>query len=196
MSMTGKHKTEITLEKNALAGWLRGLADSVQAGELPAETGSICLEGYKKMEISFKESYGGNVQVKLSVKFPKPSFGVLPQGEAAGEAIGEEAVEAPGSAQSGLPKYKSLKKHMKQTFKAIGMALTAGQAPPELEARSFLADSMLMVSYSGKGDEFYGAYQGKVQAFEAALNASDLEAMKALFHELAQIKRDCHSRHA
>ena len=196
MSITGKHKSEILLEKDALAGWLRELADSVQAGELPDSAGPISLEGYRKLEISFKETYGGNVQVKLAVKFPKPSHEFTGQVPPESAATGEDSTEAPGEASGGLPKYKSLKKHMKQTFKAIGLALTAGQMPPELEARSFLADSMLMIGYSGKGDEFYGLYQEKVLAFQAALDALDLEVMKALYQELAQIKRDCHSRHA
>ena len=196
MSITGKHKSEILLEKEALAGWLRDLADSVQAGELPGSAGPISLEGYRKLEISFKETFGGNVQVKLSVKFPKPSYELTGQALPESAASAEDSFEAPGESSGGFPKYKSLKKHMKQTFKAIGLALAAGQMPPELEARSFLADSMLMIGYSGKGDEFYGLYQEKVLAFQAALAASDMEAMKALYQELAQIKRDCHSRHA
>ena len=191
MNMTSKHKTEVVLEKGALADWLRALAGGVESGELGTEAGPLNLEGYKDLKVSFKEDFGGKVRVKLSVKFPKAAGGGAAQ--AGPEA---EAPEAPGESHGGLPKYKSLKKHMKQTFKAIGLALNAGQNPPGLEAQSFIADSKLMVSYSGKGDEFYGAYQEKLAAFETALAASDIDAMKGLYQELAQIKRDCHSRHA
>lgn len=192
MSMSNKHKSEATLEKSELAGWLRGLADALEAGELASESGPVSLEKYRSVKISLKETFDGKVRAKLGVKFPRPAL-VL-----AGEPGEEmEADEGEGSEEGGaLPKYKSLKKHMKQTFKAVGAALLAGQMPPLLEAQSFIADSRLMVSYPGKGDEFYAAYLDKTNAFEAALAAQDLEAAKALYLELAQLKRDCHSRHA
>jgi len=195
--MTGKYKSEAVVEKNALAGWLRELADAVEAGELPSQSGPVSLEGCRGMKLSVKHGMGETLFVKLSVKFPKPpkTLGTVQTGET-GESDypGDEDEEDDDS--GALPKYKSLKKHMKQTFKAIGAALAAGQMPPALEARSFIADSRLMVSYPGKGDEFYAAYLEKTEAFQAALDAADIEAMKALYQELVQLKRDCHSRYA
>lgn len=194
--MTGKYKSEAVVEKSALAGWLRELADGVEAGELPSQSGLVSLEGCRGMKLSVKHGMGETLFVKLSVKFPKPpkTLGAVMPGD-----TGD--VDYPGDDdeddESGaLPKYKSLKKHMKQTFKAIGAALAAGQMPPALEARSFIADSRLMVSYPGKGDEFYAAYLEKTEAFQAALDAADIEAMKALYQDLVQLKRDCHSRYA
>lgn len=188
--MSNKFKSEFMLEKGGLAGWLRTLAEAVEAGELPAETGPVSLSGYRSLKLSFEEDLDGKVLARLSVKYPKPPEAVP------GAQPGAEPEEAPGKAEEGLPKYKSLKKHMKHTFKAIGLALGAGRIPPALEAGSFLADAKLMVGYADKGEEFYGPFREKVEAFEAALAASDLEAMKALYRDLAQIKRDCHSRHA
>lgn len=194
--MTGKYKSETVVEKNALAGWLRELADGVEAGELPSQSGPVSLEGCRGMKLSVKQGLGETLAVKLSVKFPKPA---KTSGAAASDEFGGYPDDGEGD-ESGeeetLPKYKSLKKHMKQTFKAIGAALAAGQVPPALEAQSFIADSRLMVSYPGKGDEFYAAYLEKTEAFQAALDAADIEAMKALHQELAQLKRDCHSRYA
>ncbi len=187
MSMTAKHKAEIILEKDGVSAWLRELADGVDAGELASPSGPVSLEGMKGLKVAFKESFDGRVRAKLSVKFPKPVSPLIGEPGVPDEDEGEEGA---------LPKYKSLKKHMKQTFKAIGMALNAGQLPPDLEARSFIADSRLMVSYPGKGDEFYAAYLEKTEAFEAALAASDVESLKTLYQELAQLKRDCHSRYA
>ena len=187
MSISNKHKSEKVLDKSELAGWLRDLAAAVDVGELPGETGAASLEGFRSLKLSFKPGLDGKVMAKLSVKFPKTAAGALAEG----------AEEDDDEDESGaLPKYKSLKKHMKQTFKAIGVALNAGQMPPGAEAQSFIADSRLMVSYPGKGDEFYAGYLEKTNAFEAALASSDLEALKALHRELAQLKRDCHSRYA
>jgi len=196
--MTGKFKTEAVVEKNALAGWLRELAGGVEAGELPSQSGPVSLEGCRGMKLSVKHGMGETLVVKLSVKFPKPpkALGtpVAPSDEFGGYP--DDAEEDESGDEAALPKYKSLKKHMKQTFKAIGASLAAGQMPPALEGESFIADSRLMVSYPGKGDEFYAAYLEKTEAFQAALNAADIEAMKALHQELAQLKRDCHSRYA
>lgn len=184
MSMGNKHKSEKMLEKSEIAGWLRDLAAAFETGELPGEAGAVNLEGYKGLKLSIKPGFDGKVMAKLSVKFPKAVAGALAEEDGDDDESGA------------LPKYKSLKKHMKQTFKAIGAALAAGQMPPALEAQSFIADSRLMVSYPGKGDEFFAAYLEYTNAFEAALAASDLEALKTVHRELAQLKRDCHSRYA
>ncbi|MBI4807229.1 MAG: GAK system XXXCH domain-containing protein [Desulfovibrio sp.] len=182
MSMSNKHKCERMLDKSAVAGWLRDLATDFDRGELAGEAGAVSLEGFKGLKLSIKPAFDGKILVKLSVKFPKATTGAQ--------------TEDDDDESDALPKYSSLKKHMKQTFKAIGAALAAGQLPPALEAQSFIADSKLMVSYPGKGDEFYKAYLEKTNAFEAALAISDLETLKAVHSELAQLKRDCHSRYA
>jgi len=187
MSNSNKHKSEKKLDKSELAGWLRDLAAAVESGELPGETGAVSLEGYRSLKLSVKQGFDDAFLAKLSVKFPKNATGGM------AEAGREDDDEDESGA---LPKYKSLKKHMKHTFKAIGIALNAGQIPPEAEAQSFIADSRLMVSYPGKGDEIYAAYLEKTNAFEAALGTSDLETLKALYRDLAQLKRDCHSRYA
>ena len=192
MSMTGKHKSEAMIPRDAVPRWLRDLADAMEAGELRSETGAVSLEGWRGLKVSMKEGFGDRMDVKVSVKFPKASRQLL-----AGQPLpgGEDPDDDDDDCDS-LPKYSSLKKHMKQTFKAIGQALAAGQAPPEAEARSFLADSRLMVSYPGKGEEFYAAYMEQVLAFEAALTAKDTQRMKTSYQELARLKRECHSRYA
>jgi len=192
MSPIGKHKSEAALDGPGLSAWLRGLADGIDAGELDLENGSLSLEGFRNLKVSIKPGQPGGYLAKLSVKYPKPA-GAWAETVPETAPLGEVYEPATGEA---LPKYKSLKKHMKYTFKAIGLALAAGKMPPEMEARSFVADSRLMVSYPGKGDEFYAAYLEKTQAFEAALDAQDLAALQTLHAELAQLKRDCHSRWA
>ncbi|WP_243439247.1 GAK system XXXCH domain-containing protein [Fundidesulfovibrio soli] len=195
MSMTGKHKVEFAIPENGLADWLRTLADQIEAGALGAGEAPVSLEGYRGLKIAVKPSVEGELRAKLSIKFPKPARsaaellepGILEPGIIEGEEDEEEGE---------MPKYKSLKKHMKSTFKAIGTALAAGQTPPAAEFASFIADSKLMVAYPGKGDEFYPEYLEKTQALEAAFAAGDLEAMKAMHQELARLKRECHSRHA
>ena len=135
----------------------------------------------------------------MSPKYPRPSDarqGVSSSQPASGGHDAPGDGEAQGAAGSDFPRYTSLKKHMKQTFKSIGQAVSAGQLPPPLEARSFIADSRLMVEYQGKGDGYYEAYRNLTDNFEAALNEGNLDRLRAAYQALAQIKRECHSRHA
>ena len=186
--MSEKRTIELSMDQAGLSAWLKELAEGFEKGVLLSGEGAIDLEGFKSFKLSFKRSEDGLQSVKVAIKYPKPQyFGASPP---AGAEAGQE------TSATAFPKYKSLKKHMKQTFKSIGTALSAGQMPPALEARSFIADSLLMVEYQGKGDEFYDAYREQTRAFEAALAAADLDALQAAYEALARTKRDCHSRHA
>ena len=71
MSSANKHKSESTLDRSGLPGWLRWLADAVESGEVPVEGGqAVSVEGFRSLKISVKENYGGGLSVKLGVKFP------------------------------------------------------------------------------------------------------------------------------
>lgn len=198
--MAGNRKMEVHLDRAGLSRWLVDLAAGFDAGAFLPGDDAVDLEGFKSIKLSFKREMNGAVRVKLSAKYPKPA--VVGQTQLCDQAspcavASPEGGEADNAAAgTSLPKYKSLKKHMKQTFKSIGQALSAGQLPPVLEARSFIADSRLMVEYQGKGDGFYDAYRDGSLAFEAALAAEDLDGLRAAYDALAQIKRECHSRHA
>ena len=184
MSGSRKHRIETVVSRQDMAAWLQGVAGAVAAGELPFEGGTLNLENCRSLKISLKER-GADMRARISVRLARETD----RGAQGGEAATAVAPES-------LPRYNSLKKHMKQTFRTIGQALAAGQLPLDLEARSFIVDARLMVTYAGKGDDFYGAFLGKVEAFEAALAAGDAAAANALHQELAALKRECHRRHA
>ena len=93
-------------------------------------------------------------------------------------------------------RYKDLKKRMKQTFKHIGLALAAGQAPDAGVLADFIADSRRMTTYPGQGDAFYPAYNAAVDRLEAAATSGDLAAMTKTVAALGRMKKECHSRHA
>lgn len=186
---SSKQKIEFLLTKEEVPDWLHTMADAVAAGVLPQSGGSaIDLGGCRSLKISLKDS-GPQMRAKISVSFHRPSL------EGAIEGRPETIREVQPGHEGPHPKYKSLKKHMKQTFRALGQAIMAGNLPPALEASSFIADSKLMVTYAGKGDEFYAAYLEKTEAFEAALASGNMEALTALYQDLARLKRECHSRH-
>jgi XXXCH domain-containing protein len=182
--MSGKIKNEMNLDPAALSVLMTSLAPvlfpAASAGQEPYPD----LAGAREIKFACKFQPDGSGRLKISVKYPKPDTG--PEEQQCGDEKGDD----------GLPKYKSLKKHMKHTFKSMGRALAAGAMPDGLEAQSFIADSKLMVEYRGKGDEFYEAYKAKTLEFEMALASMDLDAVRLAYEGLARVKRECHSRHA
>lgn len=178
---SGKIRHEAALDRHALGAWLRALADGIDSGTLPPDSGGADLAGFRKLKISVRDEGQGALRVKLGVKY----FGPAGPGTSR---------EDEGEDEHGLPDYRSLKKHMRQTFRAMGQALDEGRSPPSLEFHSFAADARLMASYPGKGEERYGAFLTAVHALEAAFASGDVQAMRAAHAALAQIKRECHSR--
>jgi len=85
---------------------------------------------------------------------------------------------------------------MKRDFKDIGASLAAGAAPHADTLAAFVADSRLMTTYRGKGDEHYPDYLAAVDRFEAAWAAGDQETTARAYRELALCKKACHARHA
>ncbi len=97
--------------------------------------------------------------------------------------------------KKGKLKYKDLKKRMKKPFKKIRETLSDGKLPPADTVRGFLADSALMVSCKGYGDEYYEAYNVACERFGRAFQAGDLSACWDAADELERLKSDCHDRY-
>jgi XXXCH domain-containing protein len=163
-------------DTQGLAAFLRGLADAVEQG---GGDEYACVNDFKKMKISVKREFG---QIALKAKFKSAS-------QCSAEEGGVEAV--PG----GLPRYKSLKKRMKESFKIIFTMIHDGTMPPDEAVLSFLADSALMVTYPGYGDEFYPAYTEACRAFEAAYKAGDMARLNETVDALAHQKGHCHAKY-
>lgn len=95
----------------------------------------------------------------------------------------------------GKIKYKSLKKRMKKTWKVIKDSARTNTLPPENVVESFLDDSALMITYPGKGDEYYKPYAVAHEAFAAAWRAQDVEALGHAVKRLDHLKEACHDIH-
>ncbi len=196
MALPVKPKLETTLPRDELADFLRRLAAQAQSGVLDFPGGAVPLAGMKTLKISVKDA-GEALTIKVRLKYPKPEptpSRAAPGGAADSRADRDTPPAAPGA---GLrPRYKSLKKRMKRDFKDIGASLAAGFPPNPASATNFTADSRLMTTYRGKGDEQYPAYLAAVDAFAAAFAAGDLEAMAQSYRDLALCKKKCHADHA
>jgi len=194
-----KRKFELVLPRVEA---LKALADcTAQAalGNLVIDGQAVALNDFTSLKIGIKH-FGASSMLKVSLKYPALGIDALPSpaGVDADDAAREAAlIGAPEAMDpTGKPRYKGLKKRMKQTFRGLVLALRAGLAPDAAELAGFIADSRQMTSYPGKGDAFYPAYDTEVDRLEAAAAVGDIAAMTASVAALDRMKKECHSRHA
>lgn len=199
-----KRKFELVLPRVEALAALADLTAQAASGVLVIGGQDIALENCTSLKIGIKH-LGASSLLKVSLKFPALGLAALPTPAAIDSetAAGDEAPETPDAAgglespgPAGKPKYKSLKKRMKNTFKGLVLALRAGQVPGAGPLAAFIADSRLMTAYPGKGDAFYPAYDAEIDRLEAAAAAGDLAAMTDSVAALDRMKKECHSRHA
>ncbi|MEG6506221.1 GAK system XXXCH domain-containing protein [Nitratidesulfovibrio sp. 1201_IL3209] len=175
----GSRKTSFSITRQELPAVLRRIADALEqagAGETPAdaatggETDPLLAAGlgdFRKFKLNARHAFG---QMEVVLKVKTPDAATIPP-HATGTAAAGDAAARPARSP-GRPSYKSLKKRMRSSFKALRRAVQAGVMPPPEAAASFLSDSLLMVEYPGYGDEHYEAYRQATEALRAALEAA------------------------
>jgi XXXCH domain-containing protein len=171
MAKSTSKKLELLLERDQAKDFFRDFAAYLEEGN-PLEEYGIDLSGNKKIKITLAEE-NEHVALKIKVKYPKS------------EDPGEHHKE----------KYKYLKKRMKTYFKAIGQALAAEDIPSRELVSVFMDDSRSMTSYTGKGDEFYPAYEEACTTFQEAFDREDQQALLEAYRILSRLMADCHSRY-
>ena len=164
------------VDRSGLASFFRQLADALEKGGTDELE---CVDAFTKMKIGVKDEFG-QLTLKMKVKIPDTC---LPSEEDGGDET------------SARPKYKDLKKQMKSSFRMLVKMIHDGQVPPDRAVESFLADSALMVSYPGYGDEYYESYTRACEAFKAAFDSSDVETMHQAIDILVHEKSRCHAKY-
>ncbi|MFH1061216.1 MAG: GAK system XXXCH domain-containing protein [Pseudomonadota bacterium] len=189
-------KSERSLTPAEAAEMLRRLAQQFEAGSV--EIGPVTVELDQSLE--FKQSVKtkpDKVSFKLKLKYEKILMpaGLAPEGHPAlaGDVDDEEEIE--GEEVLGRPKYKSLKKHMSSSFKALKANLGRGELPEMAVVQSFVRDCHLMCTFPGKGDDYYPAFMAAADALLAAVEAGDLAAIQQAMASLDAQKKSCHSDH-
>jgi len=177
--MEEEHKIERTMQRGELPAFFRELADALEQDGDSALSG---LSRSRKFKISAKDEFG-HLSVKIKVKSQRGEAGVPAEGAA---AEGEERPQ-------GKPRYKDIKKRMKVEFRLIVKALHEGGLPPKETVDRFVADAGLMVTFPGKGEEFYEDFSHAVEEFASAYAAGDRLAMGAMAEALAHQKARCHA---
>ena len=166
---------------------LRRLADALEKKDhnLPPELSDL-PEPIGKLELKGKAGDGGwTLKIKIKADAPADPL-ALEVGE-------DETAPASISAKPAI-KYKSLKKRMKSSFKAIGESLDQQKLPTPEIIHGFLEDSELMMAFAGKnyGEADYPAYRQACRQLVEAYEARDWTAFKAGYARLDQLKADCH----
>ncbi|WP_428562023.1 MAG: GAK system XXXCH domain-containing protein [Solidesulfovibrio sp. DCME] len=200
MPPSRKRKFEMVLPRVEALRALAELTAKAGEGSLVIGEETVALEDFTSLKIGIKH-LGASCLLKVSLKYPALGVAALPSPasmDAEEAAPREQAVDSAPEPmdEGGKPRYKSLKKRMKHFFKAIVTSLRAGLPPDADILAAFVADSRLMTSYPGKGDDFYPAYDAEVDRLEAAAAGGDLDAMTASVAALGRMKKECHSRHA
>lgn len=162
------------------AAFLRELADTIESGHMDnMKEFDVHIDDFKKLKIGLRRS-GEEIEIKAKVKYTAPPEpGDAPQAETDQEA-------GPG-------KYSKLKKRMEKTFKAMEEATKADSLPDPALMESFLADSARMVTYPGKGDEFYERYVEACRLFSDAFASGDVAGTAERLAQLKALRKDCHA---
>ena len=215
--MGKSQKLELLLEKEQAKDFFRDLATYLEEGR-PLDEYGIDLSGHKKIKISlFEEDEHLALKIKVkdfghrqerdvseelqgSLKIKEKNVGTRQERNGREEQHGflkikEKDVGNREKRNSRKEQYGSLKKRMKTYFKAIGQAGTAGAMPADELISTFLADSRSMVSYPGKGDEFYPAYMDACEALQQAFDQKDPTALHDACRALARCMAECHARY-
>lgn len=188
----GSRKTSFSITRQDLPAVLRRIADALERADAAkgtdaptstpqdGETDPLLAAGlgdFRKFKLSAKNDFG-HMDVVLKVKTPDAAIAVADGTPLTSTDAGTQRSGSPARS-AGRPSYKSLKKRMRTSFKALRQAVQAGVMPPPHAAASFLSDSLLMVEYPGYGDEHYAAYRTATEALRTALEAAPATAAPA-----------------
>lgn len=194
MSDGRNQKSERLLSPAEAADFLRRLADQFAAGAV--EIGEVVVE--LDQDLKLKQSLKtkpDKIAFKLKLKYEKS---LLPAGMAAAghPALANDDDEDDEEQEAqGRPAYKSLKKHMGSSFKALKASLGQGR-PVEVEVvHSFVHDCHLMCTFPGKGDAMYPPFIALADRLLAMVEAGDLEGARAVLAELDAQKKACHDEY-
>ena len=182
------NKIEKTINQDELPDFLRKIAAALENGASDDIAYLAGIEDFKKLKINIRNEYG-QTSIKIKAKPPKVEPQLSNEQKTSDQNSGEDI--------AAKPKYSLLKKRMRSSFKIIFKALHGGEMPPSEAVEEFIADSHLMVSYTGKGygDEYYDEYIATCEIFKNAFESGDIESTHKACDELNNIKAHCHSKY-
>jgi XXXCH domain-containing protein len=134
----------------------------------------------KKLKLSVKSEFG-RPYVKCKVKYE-------------GENKMSDLLSGDEISERQQPDFKSIKKRMDKSFKAIGERLKNGGLPSNLELSFFCDNSELMTGFPGYGDMHYPAFRQLIAEFREAFHQYDLESCRDKHAQIKVMKNTCHRK--
>lgn len=193
MSDGKSQKSERILSPTEAADFLRRLADQFAAGSV--EIGAVAVELDQNLELKQSvKTKPDKISFKLKLKYEKSLMpaGLAPAGHPALDSDDDDDEEQEAQ---GRPSYKSLKKHMGSSFKALKASLGQGK-PLEVEVvHSFVHDCHLMCTFPGKGDPMYPQFIALADRLLATVEAGDLATAQTILGEMDAQKKACHDEY-
>lgn len=92
-------------------------------------------------------------------------------------------------------KYRPLKKLLKKSWEKIQREVAHGKLPSSLVMDEFMAQSKVMVSYPGFGDENYQEFTESCAALYQAFRAKNLQSFTDELGRVIGLKESCHNRY-
>ena len=89
-------------------------------------------------------------------------------------------------------KYRPLKKMMKKTFKKMKDCMDRNELPSRALIEDFMAETTVMVSYPGFGDDHYQDFIEACIALKQACDTRDFELFSERLAKISRIKKACH----
>jgi len=160
---------------------LRGIADAVEHGQISLDGGLLPLEGPVKL-IERHRSSKRKLKIELKIRL------VAAPGLLAGRPATQEQPSPPPPP---APRYKQVKKRMKQDFRQLHKAAHAGTVDLEV-ARRFHVACRQMTSFPGKGDPHYPRLDAAADVMLQAAEAGDLTALLGVLDGLAALRKEAH----
>jgi XXXCH domain-containing protein len=111
------------------------------------------------------------------------------RGEASGRQMEDKKAERRERSE-----YSQLKKRMRADLRRVGRSVRKGRPPDADMVRRFCADSRLMTTYQGRGDEYYSAFLERVDSLTRAAEGKDPATLEKAISALEAAKKDCHKR--
>lgn len=193
MSDGKSQKSERILSPAEAADFLRRLADQFAAGSV--EIGAVAVELDQNLELKQSvKTKPDKISFKLKLKYEKS---LMPAGLASAghPALDSDDDDDEEQEAQGRPSYKSLKKHMGSSFKALKASLGQGR-PLEVEVvHSFVHDCHLMCTFPGKGDPMYPQFVALADRLLATVEAGDLATAQTILGEMDAQKKACHDEY-
>lgn len=201
--------------RHELAEFLRELADRLE-GQDVEEFDVLDPDALARFQVGVKNRQGEYL-LKFRAKAQRPEA-LCPEGgtcvaPAEDSSAGRVAPKTPGghgredgrsaempppdtgADEKRRPSYSRLKKRMKAQYRDITRSLQDHRLPEPDVVDAFMADSARMVTYPGKGDEYYPAYTAACQGFAQALAAGDAGLAAERWDAVRLLMRDCHDRY-